>query len=181
MAKEVEIYEQSPNVLEGLKNKAKFMDRQVDKGFVNEQTGSSIGIRDNGEVVMAGSNTAQYKINPENGSATEITLQSNTITNRKNILADEIVLNRHKMNPQLYNLSDMKQMPGDPDKAIGNLTMMGTVLVKAWEPHLQKYVLIRRQVRMPMFSETLNMPDAPEEFGLNTEVSEELKHLDKEV
>lgn len=176
----LEIFEQSSNELEKIKDKTKFLDRRVDKGFVNDKTGASVGVRENGEVVVAASNTAQYKINPESGAATEVTLQSNTITNRKNIVADEIVINRHKMNPQLVNLADIKQMPGDPDKAMGNLTMFATVLVKAWEPHLNKYVMIRRLARMPMFSPELNMPDAPEAFGLDTNISEELKKLSKE-
>lgn len=176
----LELFEQHSDVLEQIKDSTKFFDRRVDKGFVNEKTGASVGIRENGEVIVASSNTAQYKMSPEGGSATEITLESNTITNRKNIVADEIVVNRHKMNPQLVNLSDIKQLPGDPDKAMGNLTMFATVLVKAWEPKLNKYVMIRRLARMPMFSPELNMPDAPEEFGLDTSISEELKKLSKE-
>lgn len=178
--RKLEIYEQPADILEQIKDSTKFLDRRTDKGFVNEKTGASIGIRENGEVVVAASNTAQYKINPESGSATEVTLQSNTITNRKNIVADEIVMNRHKMNPQLVNLADINQLPGDPDKAMGNLTMFSTVLVKAWEPHLGRYVMIRRLARIPMFSPELNMPDAPEELGLDTDISEELKKLSKE-
>ena len=40
--------------------------------------------------------------------------------------------------------------------SIGNLTMMGTVLVKTYEPTLKKWVLMRRQVRMPVFSNLLD-------------------------
>lgn len=175
MADQFEIYEDSADLLGEFKDKSKYMDRRVDKGFVNDSTGSSIGIRENGDTVVAASESAQYKLQHGSGAATEISIQSNTITNRKNIMADEIVVNHHKLNPQLHDLADMKQLSTDSDKAIGNLTMMGTVLVKAWEPNLQKYVLIRRQIRVPIFSPTLNLPDAPEGFGLDTTVSKELQ------
>lgn len=179
-AKPLEIYDQPADLLEEFKDKSKFMDRRVDKGIVNDSTGSSIGIRENGDTVIAASESAQYKLQHDNGQATEISIQSNTITNRKNIAADEMIVNNHKMNPQLYELADMKQLASDPDKAIGNLTMMGTVLVKAWEPNLGKYVLIRRQVRIPIFSPTLNLPDAPEGLGLDTKMSDELMAAAKE-
>jgi hypothetical protein len=94
-------------------------------------------------------------------------------------MTEEVVLNNHKLNPQIYDLADMKQVYDDPDKAIGNLTMLGTVLVKAWEPNLKKYVLIRRQIRVPIFSPKLNIPDAPEFFGLDTDVTKEVKAIEK--
>lgn len=170
----VEIFNQPKDLLDEFKKRSNYMNRKIDRGIVNENTGSSIGIRDNGDTVIAASSNAQYKLNHDNGSATEISYQSNTITNRKTITTDEIVINQHKLNPQIYELSDMKQLLDDPDKAIGNFTMLGTVLVKAWEPNLGKYVFIRRQMRIPVFSPRLNMPDAPEFLGLDTEVSEEI-------
>jgi hypothetical protein len=153
----VEIYNQPKDLLDEFKEHSNYMDRKVDRGIINENTGSSIGIRENGDTVIAASENAQYKLNHDNGSATEISYQSNTITNRKTLTTDEIVINQHKLNPQLYELSDMKQLFDDPDKVIGNFTMIGTVLVKAWEPSLSKYVLIRRQARIPVFSPKLNI------------------------
>ena len=150
------------------------MNRTIDKGIVNPKTGSSIGIRDNGDTVIASGEYAQYKTQCDTGTATEISLQSNTITVRKNIIADEIAVNKHKLNPQIYELADMRQLFGDSKKAMGNLTMMGTVLVKAWEPTLQRYVLIRRHVRMPIFYPMLNLADSPEEIEVDTNISEEL-------
>lgn len=178
--KTTELYDQPTNLMDEFKKRSNYMDRTVDRGIVNEKTGSSIGIRDNGDTVIAASENSQYKLNHDNGSATEISYQSNTITNRKTITTDEIVINQHKLNPQLYELSDMKQLFDDPDKAIGNFTMAGTVLVKAWEPNLGKYVLIRRQVRVPVFSPRLNIPDAPEYLGLDTDVTEEINALSGE-
>lgn len=169
---EMTIVEDAKNLLNEFKERSNNLDRTVDKGIVNDNTGSSIGIRENGDTVIAAGTESQYKLQHDNGTATEISMQSNTITNRKNIITEEVILNKRKLNPQIYELSDMKQALDDPDKAIGNLTMIGTVLVKAWEPSLGKYVLIRRQVRIPIFSTRLNVPDAPEQFGLNTNIDE---------
>ena len=62
-------------------------------------------------------------------------------------------INFHKLNSQLYELTNMKQVMGT---AIGDLTMMGTVLVKTYEPTLKKWVLMRRQVRIPVFSNLMD-------------------------
>ena len=70
------------------------------------------------------------------------------------------------MNSYLYEITNMKKLQ---NTAIGNFTVMGTVLVKVYDFNLEKYVLIRRQVRVPMFSnvldpyaidERLDIPDA---------------------
>jgi hypothetical protein len=174
-----EIFDQPKSLLDEFKQRAQNMDRTVEKGFVNEQTGSSMGIRDNGDIVIAANKESQYKLNHNTGAATEISYQSNTVTNRKNIVADEIVVNNHKLNPQLYELSDMKEILNDPNKAMGDLTMLGTVLVKAWDANLNKYMLIRRQVRIPIFSKSLNPPDAPAMFGLDTNVTDELNKVEE--
>ena len=43
--------------------------------------------------------------------------------------------------------------------------MLGTVLVRAWEPNLKRYVMIRRLINIPLFSPSLGSTDvAP---GLN--------------
>lgn len=173
----IELYDQPSDLLSEFKQKNKNLNRQSDVGIVNEQTGSSISIRSNGDAVIASNEHAQYKLSHDNGSATEISYQSNTITNRKRVLADEIIINEHKMNPQLYELSDMKQLFNNPDQAMGNLTMIGSVLVKAWDEGLKKYVLIRRQVRIPLFSASLNIPDAPTAFDIDSNMKEEMNIL----
>ena len=137
------------NTLSKIKDRANNADRSKDAGFINDTTSSSIRFNDKGDLTIAASDTVQYKMKYSQGQATEISLQSNTITNRKNIRTDEIIINKHKLNPQLWEWSDMKELFGDPTSAIGNLTMCGTVLVKAWEPSLKKWVLIRRPVRTP--------------------------------
>lgn len=162
------------NIVDRLKERAENADRQKETGFINDKTGSSIRMSEEGNVAVVGSKNVQYRMSYATGHASEISIESNTVTNRKNIVTDELILNTHKFNPQLYELTDMKQYLSDPTQAIGNLTMFGTVLVKAWEPTLQKWVLIRRTIRTPMFSNLLDIPKAPEEMGLSDDISEEL-------
>ena len=57
--------------------------------------------------------------------------------------------------------------------------MFSTVLVKAWEPTLKKWVLIRRLARMPLFSTMLNLPDAPEDLSIDTNISDEILKMSR--
>lgn len=167
------------NIVAGLKDRAENADRAKEKGLVNDKTGGSILIDQSGNVTVAASKTVQYKMNYSQGQATEVSMQSNTITNRKNIQTDEITVNKHKLNPQLWQLTDMKRYQGDPTSGIGNLTVSGTVLVKTWEPTLQKWVLIRRSIRLPIFSNLLPIPDVPDAMGLSdaTNISTEIQQM----
>lgn len=166
-----------PSLLEEAKEISKHLDNGNDKGFVNEK-GSSMVLKESGEIALASSLYSQYRIEP-NGYSNEITIQSTVTTNRRQINADEIVINKHKLNPALYELSDMREYSINPDTAIGNLTMFATVLVKAWEPTLKKWVLIRRLARMPMFSPTLNLPNVPDQMSLNVNISDEILKLSR--
>ncbi len=128
-------------------------DTNTSKGIINKESGSSMVYDKDGNVNLASGNYTQYKHNANAGSATEISLHSNTITVQKDIVANDISVNYHKLNSQLYELTNMKQVMGT---AIGNLTMAGTVLVKTYEPTLKKWVLMRRPVRIPIFSNLLD-------------------------
>lgn len=150
-------------------------DRSTDKGFVNTSTNSSVVISENGNVTIASSKNVQYKLNYASGLAKEISYQSQTITNRKDIRTDEIIVNNHKMNPQIYDLTDMKVLYTNKDWAIGNLTVNATVLVKAWEPNLQKWVLIRRPMRTPLFMNSLGIAGAPEDMDIDDNITEEIE------
>ena len=57
--------------------------------------------------------------------------------------------------------------------------MFSSVLVKAWEPTLKKWVLIRRLARMPLFSPILNLSDAPEELSIDTNISDEILKMSR--
>lgn len=168
--------------LSELKDKANYLSRKKEKGFVNEQTGAAMVVRDNGQTNLASSLGAQYKLNP-NGTANEISLESYTTTNRKNFITDEIVVNHHKLNPALYELTDMQNidLPLGGKGIVGNFTVLGTVLVKAWEPELKRYMLIRRLCRMPMFSNQLNVPLINKGLGITDplEIDEDILALSK--
>lgn len=154
--------------LSDLENKAKNLNRMTEKGLINESIGSSAIVRDNGQINLTASTSSQYKLNP-NGQSIEQTLESNTISVRKNFSINELIINNHKLNPDLYELTDFKTrdiLPGQ-DVIIGNLCVCGSVLVKAWEPNLKRYVLIRRPVRVPMFSNKLNTPSINSGLNIN--------------
>lgn len=154
--------------LSDLENKAKNLNRMTEKGLINESIGSSAIVRDNGQINLTASTSSQYKLNP-NGQSIEQTLESNTISVRKNFSVNELIINNHKLNPDLYELTDFKTrdiLPGQ-DVIIGNLCVYGSVLVKAWEPNLERYVLIRRPIRVPMFSNKLNTPSINSGLNIN--------------
>ena len=154
--------------LSDLENKAKNLNRMTEKGLINESIGSSAIVRDNGQINLTASTSSQYKLNP-NGQSIEQTLESNTISVRKNFSVNELIINNHKLNPDLYELTDFKTrdiLPGQ-DVIIGNLCVYGSVLVKAWEPNLKRYVLIRRPIRAPMFSNKLNTPSINSGLNIN--------------
>lgn len=156
-----------------IQEEQEFISRTSNKGIVNKETGSGVLINDAGDVELASSKFSHYTLSG-GGISTERTMQSNTITNLKNMNVDSVVINRHKMNPALWELTDFKKTNGTKEQIVGNLNMTGTVLVKAWEPNLNKYVLIRRPVRMPMFSTTLNVADAPAHVNVSSGISKDL-------
>lgn len=135
-----------------------------DKGLINKNSGSSVIMKEDGTYNTSSGIYAQYKQNPETGTATEMSLHSNTITVQKDLIANDISINYHKLNSQLYELTNMKEVM---NTSIGNLTMAGTVLVKTYEPTLKKWVLMRRQVRLPIFSNLLDAYALDETLGLD--------------
>lgn len=159
------------------KAKSENIDNRYEKGLIGKN-GESILIKENGDIDLASSLISQYKLT-KSGYAAEISIQSSTITNRKSIDTDEIIINKHKMNPALYELTDMCETNVNKATAIGNLTMFCTVLVKAWEPTLKKWVLIRRLARMPIFSPKLNLADSPEELDIDTNISDEILKMSR--
>lgn len=151
--------------LDEFNDKFKNLDRCNDKGIINSKTGSSIGIKESGDIDISSNKLAQIKINHSNNSKSEVFVQENNIINRKNTVTDEMIINYHKLNPAMYHLSDFKNLLNG-NANIGMLTMGGTVLVKAWDDNLKKNVLIRRQIRTPIFSQTLDFANTPEQMGI---------------
>lgn len=165
------------SILLKIKDRVALPDRTKDKGVINPETGSSILINNTGNVTIASSNNVQYKLNYSSGQAKEVSLESKTITNRKTIKTDEIVVNGHKLNPYIYDLTDMKELYADPNLAIGNLTMGGYVLVKTWEPTLERWVLIRRPMRTPLFFNNMPIAKSPVAMAINDSISKVLEEV----
>ena len=165
-------------LLEMIKERVKNVRRGLEKAIVNRKSGSSIVIRENGNINIVSGPSSQYKLSRD-GKATEVTNTSVTITNKKMIEADEIIINGHKLNPKLYEFTDFKTVLNNEEKVVGNLTMFGTVLVKAWDPHLQKYVLIRRLTRQPVFSPLVNTPQAHENLSVETDLKKDFGELEQ--
>lgn len=164
----------TPSLLNEAKDDTSYIDRSSDVGLINKKSKSSIIVRGTGDIGLAANTTTKYQLNASSGYAVEHSIESDTIAVRKRLEVDEIIINDHKLNPALYELSDMRQMFDNTASAIGNLTVFSTVLVKAWEPTLKKWVLIRRLARTPVFSPILNLPDAPDQLSLNTDISDEI-------
>lgn len=161
-------------LIDKLKDRDEQPDRSLEKGIINPDTGSSVMLNKTGNITVAASHNVQYKLNYSSGLAREISFHSDTITNRKNIKTDEVLINNHKLNPQLYELTDMKQMYHDPNYAVGNLTVNATVLVKAWEPNLEKWVLIRRPIRTPIFMNAVGLPRAHKDMDIDDDITKEI-------
>jgi len=168
-------------LLEMIKLATKNIARNRERAIVNRHSGSSIVIRENGNINVVAGAAAQYKLSKGSGKSVEITTESQTLTNRKRIDADDIMINGHKLNPKLWEYTDMKEVYGDPEKVVGNFTVLGTVLVKAWEPNLQKYVLIRRLARFPLFSPKINAPDIHPNLDVENDLEGEFGQLSEAI
>ena len=123
-----------------------------DKGTIGKDGATTI-IKSDNTVNTAAGLYAQRNTNGSNGNITDYSLQHNIKTVRANVSCSDLIVNNHKMNSYLYEITNMKKLK---NTAIGNFTVMGTVLVKTFDPNLEKWVLVRRQVRVPMFSNLLD-------------------------
>lgn len=164
---ESKLFQEDPIQL--FKEKANNVNREEEVGLVNPIFSNSVVVRDNGEISLSSDDMAQIRLNQT--KVKNVAQEVHTITNRIVTKTDEIIINKHKMNPQLIELSDTRILFGDEGEIIGNLMMGGTVMVKAWEPNLNKYVLIRRKIRTPLFSYMLNDPVIPEQLDLTSAVA----------
>ena len=143
-----------------LQDKAQNLSRTKEQGFVNEQNGSSVSLREDGQINLAASKYSQYKISPS-GRTKEVSLESETYAVRKKFNVDEFIINEHKMNPALWELSEFREahLTTNPKALVGGLMINGSILVKAWEPNLKRHMMIRRPWRGPIFGTLLNVPD----------------------
>lgn len=156
------------HTLSDLKDRALNLQRKDEQGILNESNGAGVVVRKDGQVNLAASKYSQYKLSP-NGRATEQAMESVTITNRHKLFTEEIVVNEHKLNPQLWELADFRtsRLPTNDHAFVGGLCMFGSILVKAWEPNLKRYMLIRRPWLGPMFGPFLNVAEVNPALGIS--------------
>ena len=151
--------------------KTKRASNQTDEFTINKNSGANIAAKSDGSTSIVSGIYAQYKADKNSGVATEISLQSNTITVQKDIIANDLIINRHKLNSQLYEFTNFKNNHGT---VMGNMTMDATILVKCWEPTLQEYVLIRRPARFPVFSNLLDAYLVDDRLDVYVDMSEDI-------
>lgn len=94
------------------------------------------------------------KFNIDRGSINSISQTHRIKANRIYLDCDELIINGHKLNNRIIELADFRELPDKPNSVIGDFMVRGTVLVKSWEPNLGRYVLIRREIFMPLFGQS---------------------------
>lgn len=152
-------------------NNAEYFSRERDRGIVNKKTGSSVLIRDNGDISLSAGLYSNQKVGID-GRIKSISLQNDIATNRLNIDTDDFVVNHHKLNPALWEMAELRTVLESNGKYVaGNLTMMGSVLVKAWDAQLKRNVLIRRPVRMPLFYPIMDTEKIPKALHVEDSTS----------
>lgn len=146
--------------LDEIKDKSKYIGRTTEKGFVNEEYGSSMALRENGQISLAAGKQAQMKMNPS-GTVDTLGLEIVNTSNRIKYYTDELIINDHKLNPNLWELTGFKSVPLQDNQfaTVGNFTMAGYVLVRAWDRQLGRYMMIRRPARIAPFGPRLNVAD----------------------
>lgn len=151
-----------------IQERAKYIKRGHESALMNDTTRSSVVIRHDGQINISANRYAQFKLNPS-GKIIEEALESVQLSNRHKIQTDDIVLNEHKLNPYLYELTDIKKLTSayNDEMYVGNFCLFGSVLTKSWDMNLKRYVLIRRPARMPMFSTVLNVPEINTGLGVS--------------
>lgn len=171
--------ENKSNLFNSIKNKTGAIDNEGDYGIVNPNSGASIVARDDGNINLTSDKYTQIKIDKNASAIIETSLSSSENTVIKEINAIDIKVNKHKFNNQLIELTDFRNVNGN---IIGNIMMNGTVLVKTWEPSLEKWVLIRRPISTSMFSSRLNIPSTPEQLEIDLNIMEDIKkyYINKE-
>lgn len=164
--------------------------RNKETAIVNAESESSISLNENGDVKVIAGNKSQQK-NLEDGKSGNINMNKKIIANKVDITADDIVINKHKLNPKLWEFTDMREvlieteekrdkdgnlvppMIKDEHPLVGNFCILGSVMTISWDHTLNKYVLIRRPARIPMFSNTLNTASIKKEMHITDSIEDD--------
>lgn len=153
----------SKNFLDKVKRESTTPNRQTTSGIVSTNNQSALIVNNDGTQNII-NKTNQSKTNPESQTQTDICYEKNIYTNRLNVSTDDIVINKCKLNPLLFNTSGF----GDNGLCVqGNLNMYGTVLVKCFDKSLNKIVFVRRRIRTPIMYNQMTQPKIDEQFGIN--------------
>ncbi len=163
------------NLFNEIAANSKRASRQTDQSIINKKSGSNITAKADGSTHLVSGIYAQYKTDKNSGVATEFSLQSNTVTVQKDIIANDIVVNRHKLNSQLWEFTNFKN---NGASIMGNLMMDATILVKCWEPTLEEFVLIRRPARFPIFGNLLDAYVVDERLDIYVDMSEDIANYE---
>lgn len=147
---------------------------RVDKGIINNNSSASIVMKKEGTITVNSGMYAQLKCDKESGVTSEMAIQSFLNAVQREITINDLIINRHKFNNQLFELTNLKYNMGT---AMGNLMMGSTILVKAWEPTLQEFVLIRRPAYFPVFGNTLDGYTVDERLQLSESMVEDMAEM----
>ena len=152
--------------IEDLQNKANYGNRQDDTTIVNSDgANASVRLTDN-KVNIASSQDSGFKVNEQQTNM--LSFEEKHVTNRFNLDTYEIIVNGHKLNPNLWEYSDMAEFKDfyQTRHAVGGLCMFGSVICPTWDEQLHRYVLVRRLARMPIFSSKLNVPEIMKQLNI---------------
>ena len=155
-----------------IKNIVGKVDIDGDFGFVNPDSDSSFIVRKDGNISLSAGNYSQIK-QDKDGCINLNSLMTHLTSVVTDVNTSDININRHKFNNQLIELTDFRDVGGN---VIGGMMMDGTVLVKTYGHTLGKWVLMRRPISTPMFSQRLNIPLPPEQMEIkNLDMQEDIR------
>ena len=146
-------------------DKMNYLMRETEEGMRNLMTEASILLKEHGSINAVASEYSSSKITSD-GHNVDTGYWKKDVFNTHEFVTDQIIVNKHKLNPYLYELTDFKKIETPVSGIVGNFCLDGTVLVKAWDTTLKKYVLIRRRLRTPMFFPQLNVPEIPDALNI---------------
>ena len=149
-----------------------------DVGFINKESGTTLTIKESGVATMNSGIYAQYKCDKESGVTTETAMQSISTTVQRELTLCDLIVNRHKFNTQLFEFTNFVS---NMETVMGDLTVNSTVLVKAWEPTLEQFVLIRRPARFSVFGNLLDAYTIDDRLAIKDDYEENLIEYKKNI
>ena len=148
--------------------------RGSDKGIINKKAESTVTVKDTGTVSLSSGMYAQMKCDKESGVTSEKALQSFLSAVQREMTINDLIINRHKFNTQLFEFTNFKYNRGT---AMGDLMVNTTMLVKAWDSTLQQFVLIRRPAYFSVFGNVLTGYTVDDRLELSEDMSEDFAEM----